>query len=172
MNTKKQLIFIDEISWFASYVQDSSVVDVIHTIVPQLMSSMKSCNSIVTGRILAMWEINDFVWLTVVKPEISYPLIIPSLFEVASSYWLEDCRLYASAVLNVLNINNKTMFLAVGSNLKKIQSNFILKNLDSGSMWIDLIQNFEKSKKLKKLKMEIVSKIFVGCDAIYGGKKE
>lgn len=172
MNSKKQLIFIDEISWFASYIEDSTIVDVIHTIVPQLMSSMKSCNSIVTGKILSMWEINDFVWLTVVKPDISYPLIIPSLYEVASSYWLDDCKMYATAVLNVLNINNKAMFLTVGSNLKKIQNNFILKNLDSGSKWINLIQNSDNSKRNKKMKIEIVASLFVGCDAIYGKNKK
>lgn len=171
-NTNKQLIFIDEISWFASYVENSFITDIIHTIVPLLMNELKSCNSIVTVKILAMWEINDFVWLTVVKPDISYPLLIPSLYEVASSYWKVECRMFAAAVLNVLSINNKTVFLAVGSNLKKIQNLFILKNLDTGNKWINLIQNYESSKNLKKIKMEIVSSIFIGCDAIRGKQKE
>lgn len=172
LQTRKQMIFIDEISWFASYIEDSFIIEAIHLIIPQLMTSLKSCNALVTGKILAMWEINDFVWLTVCKPEISYPLIVPSIYEVAYSYWLDDARMYATAVLNVLSINNKEVFLALGSNLKKIQSNFILKNLDSGSKWINLIQNFENSKRVRRIKMDAVSSLFVGCDALRKNQKD
>ncbi|OHT07078.1 hypothetical protein TRFO_05274 [Tritrichomonas foetus] len=165
LQPQKQLILIDEIAWFASYVEVEFLETAIHIIVPQLMTSLKNCHASVSEKILSMWEINDFVWMMVSKPEISYPLIIPILYEVASTYWTFEIRSYATAVLNVMNLNNKNMFTIVGLNLRKIQNEFILKSMERGEKWKYLVNNFEEGKRAKRIKLKMISSLFVGCDA-------
>lgn len=165
LNSQKQQTFIDEIALFASYVDESMIEAALKIIIPQLMTSMKSCHAQISIKVMSMWEVNDFVWMIVMKSEISYPLILPSLYEVCSTYWLADNRLLAAAVLNTLNLNNKIMFQAVGANLKKIQNAYIMKDLEKGSQWHKLIQTFEKSKKKRKVQMSILSSLYIGCDA-------
>ena len=172
MNSQKQLILLDEIAWFASYVELPFLDQTLYLVIPQLMESLASCQTIVSEKILSMWEINDFVWMMVVKPNISYPLIIPKIFEVASSYWNPDICIYATAVLNILNLNNKESFRVVGENLKNIQNRFILNSLERGEKWRYLIQNYEENAKEKHVKQKIIANLFIGCDAMLNHKQE
>lgn len=166
LQPEKQLLFIDEITILSSFVDESFLKEVIRLICPQLMASLMSCHAAIAEKILSMWEINDFVWLMTIEPAISYPLLIPSIFEVGKTYWNPEIRLIASSVLNVMRMNNQILFDATGENLKKLKSVTIMNGLTRAAKWKYLIVNYEKDQNEKKKKLFFLSQLFDGLESI------
>lgn len=166
LNPQKQILFIDEIALLSSFVENSFLTDVIRLITPQLMISLMGCHAAISEKVLSMWEVNDFVWLMTVEPSISYPLLIPTIYEVGLSYWNLEIRLIASAVLAIMNANNRQIFEATGKNLKKLKSVTIMNGLTRAAKWKYLIITYENDPKLKRNKLSRLSRLFDGCEAI------
>ena len=166
MHTEKIIIFIEEIAFLSSFVEESYLVKCLQIICPQLMRSLSSCHASISEKILSMWEVNDFVWLMTVEPNVSYPLIIPTLYEVGVSYWNPEIRLITSAVLNNLRQNNEEAFIATGENLKKIKSVSIMNGLTRGAKWKYLISNYSEDSDEKISKLHTLSRLFDGLESI------
>lgn len=166
LQPEKQLLFIDEITILSSFVDESFLKEAIRLICPQLMTSLMSCHAAIAEKILSMWEINDFVWMMTVEPAVSYPLLIPSIFEVGKIYWNPEIRLIASSVLNIMRLNNQKMFDATGENLKKLKSVSIMNGLTRAAKWKYLIMNYENDLNEKKKKLFYLSQLFDGLESI------
>lgn len=166
LQPEKQILFIDEITILSSFVDESFLKEAIRLICPQLMTSLMSCHAAIAEKILSMWEINDFVWMMTVEPAISYPLLIPSIFEVGKTYWNPEIRLIASSVLNIMRLNNSILFDATGENLKKLKSVTIMNGLTRAAKWKYLIVNYEKDQNEKKKKLFHLSQLFDGLESI------
>lgn len=166
LQPEKQLLFIDEITILSSFVDEPFLNECIRLICPQLMASLMSCHAGIAEKILSMWEVNDFVWMMTIEPAISYPLLIPSLFEVGITYWNPEIRLIVSSVLNVMKMNNEQVFVAAGENLKKLKSVKIMNGLTRAAKWKYLIVNYEKDQNEKKMKLFHLSQLFDGLESI------
>ena len=172
----KQINFIEELGLLASYVPDNSTTEVVRTIATQFNNTVMGVNTILAKKMLTLFDINDFVWLITEKAQDSYPILIPSLFNAANTHWDPDSRDLAVAVLNVMRDNNHKIFNIVGKALKTIENSKIMNIMERGLKWQILIENFEDNPHERKVKSELVSILFIGCEHIAknpkkGGKK-
>ncbi|EAY08849.1 hypothetical protein TVAG_050840 [Trichomonas vaginalis G3] len=166
MCTTKQLDFIDEIGILASFVPDEETSKVTKILLPQYCRTIVGVNAWSSKRALALFDINDFVWLMTEVPGDVYPSLIPSLYECAKIHWDGDARNLALACLNVLRDNNRKIFNVVGKAMKMLENQRIVTDIKRAMKWKELIDNFETSKRNKLRKYEILSYIFDGCESL------
>ena len=166
LNPHKQMLFLDEITYLCSFVEDEDLEQCIRIICPQLLLSLTSCHAAVAEKILLMWEVNDFVWFMITDPGITYPLLIPKLLETGKTYWQPDIRILSAAVMAVMQVNQEKYFDAVGKNMKKIVSHELCQGMTRASKWKYLISNFEEDRKRRKTQLHILSVLFAGCESI------
>lgn len=164
LQPQKQLLFLDEIVYCSSFVEEDQIEKALKIIAPQLMISLNTCHAAVAERILSMWEVNDFVWLIVEKPEISYPLFLPKVYECAANHWNVDIKMEATAVLHVMQQNNPMYYGLIGEKFKSLQSQIIWNDLKTGESWKYLLDKFESDKQRKTQQMRILKRIFIGFD--------
>lgn len=162
----KQMLFIDEIAYFSSFIDEECIEQCIRIVFPQLLRSLTSCHAPISEKILSMWEINDFVWLVTMSPSITYPMIIPKLLETGKTYWHPEMRILSAAVLNTMQLNDKRYFTAVGTNMKKIVSLDIMKGMTRAAKWKYLITTFEEDHRRKRRQLQTLSMLFDGCELI------
>jgi serine/threonine-protein phosphatase 2A regulatory subunit B' len=171
LQPQKQMVLLDEIALFSSFVEAEWFVQCIQIVCPQLMFSLASCNSGISEKVLSMWEVNDFVWLMTSNPAVTFPTVVTKLFEVGRSYWLPEIRFLAAAVLKIMKLNSERSFDAVGKNLRKIQSLEIMKGFTSAAKWKYLIFTYEEEAIAKSWKLHMLSVLFDGCEVIDPFKK-
>jgi serine/threonine-protein phosphatase 2A regulatory subunit B' len=166
LQPQKQMIMIDEIAYFSSFVEEEWLVRCVRTVCPQLMISLSSCNSGISEKILSMWEVNDFVWLMTSNPAVTFPIVCPTVYETGRSYWQPEIRFLAAAVLKTMQLNDERAFNAVGKNLRKIQSLEIMKGFTRAAKWKYLICTYENELRTRNRKLHMLSVLFPGCEAI------
>lgn len=164
--TTKQLDFIDEIGILASFVPDDETSNITKVLLPQFCRTIVGVNTWSAKRALALFDINDFVWLMTEVPGDVYPSLIPSLYECAKIHWDDDSRALALACLNVLRDNNRRIFSVVGKAMKTLENQRMLNDIQRALKWKELIDRFEVSKRRKLQKYEILSYIFDGCESL------
>lgn len=162
----KQSIFLDEITYYSSFVEDDFLKETIPIILPQLMFSLDGVHAGISEKILLMFEVNDFVWLMTIHPELTYPMLVSQLFITCRTYWNPDLRVISSAVLTILRMNNLLVFDQVGKNLANLESSKIMVGFDRAGKWKYLITTYERSSKRRKYKLQWLSRLFVGCEPI------
>jgi serine/threonine-protein phosphatase 2A regulatory subunit B' len=166
LQPQKQIIMIDEIAYFSSFVEEEWLVRCVRTVCPQLMMSLSSCNSGISEKILSMWEVNDFVWLMTSNPAVTFPIVCPAIYEIGRSYWQPEIRFLAAAVLKTMQVNDERAFNLVGKNLRKIQSLEIMEGLTRAAKWKYLICTYEEEMRARNRKLHVLSVLFPGCEAI------
>jgi len=166
LQPRKQIRFINTIALFASFVEENNLTLCFRIVFPQLSKSLLGCHQEISLRVLSMWEISDFVWFVTEKPEDTYPIILPVLFEAAKSHWDAEVREMSLNVLYVMQQNNSELFEAVGKGLKQMQSFTLIQGMKKGSIWMYLVDNYEKSVVKKTMKIERIAVLFPGCEAM------
>jgi serine/threonine-protein phosphatase 2A regulatory subunit B' len=166
LQPQKQMIMLDEITYFSSFVEEEWLVQCVRIVCPQLMISLSSCNSGISEKVLSMWEVNDFVWLMTSNPAVTYPIVCPTVYETGRSYWQPEIRFLAAAVLKTMQANDERAFDAVGKNLRKIQSLEIMKGFNRAAKWKYLIYTYEPESRMRNRKLHFLSVLFPGCEGI------
>jgi serine/threonine-protein phosphatase 2A regulatory subunit B' len=166
LQPQKQMIMLDEIMYFSSFVEEESLVQCVRIVVPQLMISLSSCNSGISEKVLSMWEVNDFVWFMTVNPAVTFPIVCPAIYETGLSYWQPEIRFLAASVLKTMQLNDERAFDAVGRNLRKIQSLEIMKGFNRAAKWKYLICTYESEPRIRNRKLHVLSVLFPGCEGI------
>jgi hypothetical protein len=105
------------------------------------------------------------------NPGVTFPIVLPKIYDVAKFYWNPEIRLIATAVLRTMQANDQRVFDIVGTNLIEIQSLELNKKASKASRWIYLITNFEENQQIRRDKMQILPKLFEGADHIVRAQK-
>jgi hypothetical protein len=162
----KQLIMLDEIALFSSFVEEEWLVQCVRVICPVLLSAMTSCNAWVSEKVLGMWEINDFVWFMTVQPVVTFPTIVPTIYEVGRAYDSPEIRFLAAAVLRTIQLNDGRAFELIGKSLTTIQSIELMKKADRAAKWKLLISNYEADRRERTRKLMMLSTLFEGYERV------
>jgi len=111
---------------------------------------------------MGLWEINDFVWLVTQNAEVSYPMIVPRIFETATTHWHDGIAVMATAVLGVLRVNNYVVFDAIGFRVRELVRHEALSSVDRAEKWQSLIGAFGASQGDRDERLRRLRAIFVG----------
>lgn len=166
LKPEKQLLFLDEITYLCSFVEEEYLEQCVRIICPQLLASLTGCHAAITEKILLMWEVNDFVWFVITDPGISYPMLVPKLLETGKTYWQPDIRILSAAVLAVMKLNQEKYFDAVGKNMKQIVSHELVQGMTRAAKWKYFIQTFEEDKRRKNRQLRTLSMLFPGSESV------
>jgi serine/threonine-protein phosphatase 2A regulatory subunit B' len=167
----KQLIMLDEVALFSSFVEEEWLIECVHIVCPQLLSAIAGCNSWVSEKALSMWEVNDFVWFMTTNPGVTFPIVLPRIHDVVKFYWAPEIRLLATAVLRTMQANDQRVFDIVGVSMTKIQSLELIERAGKASRWKYLITNFEENEQIRRVKMRVMSRLFEGVYCVFRAKK-
>jgi hypothetical protein len=118
-----------------------------------------------------MWEVNDFVWLMTTNPGVTFPIVLPKIYDVAKFYWAPEIRLIAIAVLRTMQANDQKAFDIVGTSMAKIQSLELIKSTSKASRWKYLIANFEENQQMRRAKTHMLPRLFEGADRAVRAEK-
>jgi hypothetical protein len=162
----KQLVMLDEIALCSSFIEDGWLVECARVICPLLLSAMTSCNAWVSEKVLGMWEINDFVWFMIVRPVITFPIIVPTIYEVGRTSDRPEIRFLAAAVLRTIQLNNGRAFQLIGKSLTTIQSIELMQKADRAAKWKWLISNYEANRRQRTRKLMLLSTLFEGYERV------
>jgi hypothetical protein len=166
LQPQKQILILEELSYMASFVEDEWVVQCVRLVGPRIAISLRSCHAGISEKILGMWEVNDFAWMMAQNPAVSYPLLIPHIFEAGRTYWLPEIRFLCAAVLRTMQENDDRAFNAVGVNLRKIQSLDLTRGLDRAAKWKFLICTHESDPHKKAWNLHMLAALFDGCESL------
>jgi serine/threonine-protein phosphatase 2A regulatory subunit B' len=166
IQSPKQLVMLDEIALFSSFVEEQWLVECVRVVCPLLLCAMTSCNAWVSEKVLGMWEINDFVWFMTIRPVITFPIIVPTIYEVARSYDSPEVRSLATAVLRTIQLNDGRAFELIGKSLTTIQSIELMKMADRAANWKWLISNDEGDRRERTRKLMMLSTLFEGYERV------
>ena len=166
MQPQKQMLFLKDIGWLASFVSEHEVNTAMYCITPQLMTSLCGCHAAVAETVLRLWEIGDFVWLVTYNSKMTYPIIVPKIYQAAVTHWHAEIRCVATAVLQVLRQNDVMAFDSVGVTLKQIASAEALQSMTKGKTWAQLIHHPDISNSVKRTALSMVRQLFVGCETV------
>jgi hypothetical protein len=155
----KQLIMLDEIALFSSFIAEDWIVECVHIICPQLLFTTGGPNSSVAEKALSMGEVNDFVWFMTTNPGVTFPIVLPKIYDVAKFEWNPEIRVIAMA------------FDIVGTNMVKIQSLELIRGACMASRWMYLIANLEENQRMRRAKMHMLPRLFEGAGRIVRAKK-
>jgi hypothetical protein len=157
----KQILFLNEIGWFASFVDDEMVDSAITTIHSRVCASIRNPHAAVAEEALMLWEIPDFVWLMTQHPTVSYALVLTKIYDAATAHWSPVIRGLGTAVLKVMRENNQVYFDTVGFAMKKMQQNSVAGECERTAKWVGLVNRVEDENMRKEL-LSYISGHFIG----------
>ena len=160
----KQILFLNEISSLTNNLNITNSVEIIPIISELVAKSISDANYCISEKALMLWENDNFMRVIHNNSQITFPILLPEIFKTAATHWCEDLRSLALNTMSLLKGCDIDTFNSIGFKFKQMESNKVMKQIEIGSVWNEIIINYCDDKKLKeKLKTEI-GNLYVGID--------
>ena len=165
-NPTKELLFLREIEVLSQYINSNCSIKIIKNLCYCLKKCILNVNFAISERTLLLWENDKFNLFFQKYSYITYPIILPTLYKTIQSHWSLDVKSLSLLTMKVLKSFNLNEFESVGKNLKKIETDRVIIEMEKGITWGNLASKYCQSKILLENIRVNISKLFIGCESI------
>ena len=163
---QKQVLYFIEIQYLIEKCKIENTSTIIIPLCKIISYSLLNSSFSVIEKALLLWE-SDFFSKLIAHYGISvFEIIVPSIYQTAMTHWCHEVKKLAIAALSVLKNSNPSVFDLIGSQLKQIESEKALNQMNRGFNWKNIIKKGSSNPyEINKL-LNNISKIFIGCEGI------
>jgi serine/threonine-protein phosphatase 2A regulatory subunit B' len=164
----KQILYLNEIEALIGGLRGECPPLLLAKICKVIANVISSENFTLAERALMLWECDAFLQLIAMQSELTFPLLIPAIFQTATVHWCSDVKVLALNSMRVLKGCDVEMFESIGREFKQNESQRVMNELKHGRFWGSLIETYETSAAAREKKSKQLEQIFVGCEGISG----
>ncbi|OHS97791.1 phosphoprotein phosphatase [Tritrichomonas foetus] len=162
----KQILFLNEIEKLSEAVSQENVVMSATMISKMLSFCVTEMNFGVCEKALMLWESDPFMKLIAVQSRSTYPILVPAIFNAATTHWCEEVKTLALNSMRLLKGCDLAAFDAVGQKFHQTESEKANKQIEAGNIWLQMVENYA-APSAKDWLYKIINSIYTSCEPIH-----
>lgn len=160
----KQILFLNEIGGLTINLNTKNSMQLCPVVSQLVAKSISDPNYCICEKALMLWECDDFMKLIHNNSQISFPILLPEIYKTAATHWCNDLRSLALNTMSLLKGCDIDTFNSFGFIFKQIESQKVMKQIELGSVWNQIVGNFCDDKKQKEILKSQIADLYVGID--------
>lgn len=160
----KQILFLNEIGALADNLNAEISLKVCPLISKFVAKSISDPNYCICEKALMLWESDNFMKLIHNNSKVTFPILLPEIFKTAATHWCDDLRSLALNTMSLLKGCDVDTFNSYGFQFKQIESQKVMRQIELGSVWNQIISEYCEDKKQKELLKSQIGTLYVGVD--------